>query len=400
MNKRILIFGAGENQLTLIRKAKEMGLITVVIDPAPDPPGRKLADIFEKVDANDLEKTIGMSKIHRVEGIITSQMENPLRLMARVAEKLGFRFPSVEHIEQCRNKFLMKQAFLRSGVPCAKGVLIRPGMALDHDEISDLGWPLIIKPLDAFSSRGVFRMETTEDIERHLDTARSYSSNGQVLIEEFIEGPEFSVESITYEGQTHIFQITDKVITMYPSTVELAHIQPAAIDFISRSAIENTVIKAIKALGIDFTASHTELKLSPRGPVIIEVGARLGGDFISSYLTETSTGTSLEKAAIRAALGIPPEVQPRHEQGAVIRYLLLEEDMIVQHVGNWKQLLEEPDMIYANVYLKPGDRIPPVTDSAKRPGFVIVKGNTRDEALANSIIRLEELKSFIHLKSV
>ena len=115
--KTILIFGAGINQMELIRAAKELGVVSIVIDPLIDPPGKKVADFFYQVDGKDYETTKRIAQKHNVNGIVTAQMENPLRLMSKLAEEMGYLFHSRLTIEKCRNKYLMKQAFIKHFVP-------------------------------------------------------------------------------------------------------------------------------------------------------------------------------------------------------------------------------------------------------------------------------------------
>ena len=155
-------------------------------------------------------------------------MENPLLLMAEIAEKFSFSFPSVNSIVHARNKYLMKRCFIEHGIPCAYGILVEPNAEIDEKILYGFTFPLIIKPVDSFSSRGVFLVTSFDELQQYLDKTKSFSSDGKILIEEFLNGPEVSVESVTYNGQTTVIQITDKVITNYPYTVEMAHIQPSS----------------------------------------------------------------------------------------------------------------------------------------------------------------------------
>jgi biotin carboxylase len=380
MKRTIMIFGAGENQLTLIRGAAELGLHTVVIDPNPDAPGRDLADVFEVVEARDYSRTRQIAARYRVQGIVTSQMENPLLLMAQLAEELHFIFPSLESVRRARNKFLMKQAFLECGVPCANGILVRNKEDLDGSTITGLTFPLIIKPTDAFSSRGVFRVSDWNQLTALIPGTRSFSSNGDILIEEFLEGPEVSVESVTRNGNTTVVQITDKVITDYPYTVEMAHIQPSALPETTRTEIAAVVRKGIAALGLDHCITHAELKVTPDGVKFIEIGARLGGDYISSYLVQNSTGCNIEKCAIQVALGIEPDLRIPFSHGSEIRYLSLPAGKTVLKVRSLDEVRAMPGVVKVSVTIKPGEPVPGITDSAKRPGFVICRGESREQA--------------------
>ncbi len=389
-----MIFGAGLNQLELIREAHKLGLVTVVIDPQDDPPGRPEADYFYRVDGSDYDATKAVALRHRVAGIITGQMEKPLRLMARLAEELGLVFNSPEVTVRCLDKWLMKQALQAHRVPCAKGFLLRPGDGIILPE--GMSYPVIIKPRDAFSSRGVYRCEDKPAAEAYLAESRSFSSTGDVIIEEFLQGKEYSVESLTYNGETTIVQFTEKFITPYPKTVEVGHLQPAELSLQKQMEISAVTRKALAVLGVMNSASHTEVMVTEKGPVIIEVGARLGGDFIGSYLTRASTGMSMDRAAAEIAMGVRPSRGPSSGAFSMIRYLELPEGKMVEEVLPADDIMSLPGAVFAAVFVKPGDTIMPLTHSALRPGCVIAEAKTKEHLL----IRIEEFARLLAEKII
>lgn len=381
--KTILIFGAGLNQLELIREAKNLGVISIAIDPNSNAVGVEEADFFYRVDGDDYELTKEIALKHNVNGIVTGQMENPLRLMARLAQELGFIFNSPEVVERCRDKHLMKECFIKNQIPCAKGVLFSGYTLPTQDELEkqNLVFPLIIKPTDAHSSRGVVRVEDYKELKEQVLETANFSSNQNYLVEEFLEGQELSVEAITHKGETHIVQFTEKFITPFPRTVELGHLQPARITSEEKEEIDKVVKKAIVALGIDNSPTHTEVMLTKKGVKIIEVAARLGGDFIGSYLTKASTGISLDRATIEIALGLEPKVEKENKEFAYIKYFFLPAQKKVVEVLNYQDILEEDSLVFAQIFVKPGDITTTLTHSAHRAGCVLVKGKTYRDVL-------------------
>jgi len=395
--KTILIFGAGENQLTLIKSARERGYFTVVIDPNENAPGKLISDAFEIVAPKDYEGTCRIVEKYNVKGIATAQMENPLLLMAQVAEKYNFIFPSVEHIKRARNKFLMKQAFISKHVPCAEGKIFTKDQEITVEDITEYNFPLIIKPADAFSSRGVLKVNSFSELSNNELFTRSYSSDGSIIVEEFIAGKEYSIESITFKGQTHIIQYTEKIITQYPYTVEMGHIQPAELDDKQKTEIDEIVKKAIDALELNNCAAHTELMLTKTGPKIIEIGARLGGDYISSYLTLHSTGINMDAAVADIAMGNKPDITKTLDHCSGIFYFHLGEGNKVSKVENWKDVLNFHNVVYASLLIKTGETIPALTDSAKRSGFIILESITKEELLTKSVEAIKYISSKIIL---
>lgn len=395
--KKVLIFGAGINQLTLIQACNNLGYKSVVIDPNFNAPGKLIADKFVVVDPQDYIRTLEVAQSSNVDGIATSQMENPLRLMAKLAKELNVIFSTPESIEKGLNKFMMKKEFIKHNVPHAKGIHFTDKKELFSNRLNDFKFPLIIKPVDAHSSRGVYKVDSIDDINQYIDETMSFSKAGDFLIEEFVDGPEYSVESVTYRGKTTVIQYTEKIITPFPNVVELGHLQPAELSESEKHLIDQAVGSAIEAIGIDNTVSHTEVKLTKKGPVVIEIGPRMGGDFISSFLVLHSCGVNLDEATIQMSLGRHPDINPSKNQYSIIKYLELEPEKVVHRIGNWKQVLDLPGVVFADVNIREGEIIQRITDSAKRPGFVIVEGDSKNAINELSDTYLQQLKDVIML---
>lgn len=394
-NKAIMIFGAGINQLELIKAARMMNVMSIVLDPAINPPGKQFADFFYRVEGTDYETTKSIALKHKVNGIVTGQMEKPMRLMARLAQELNFIFHSLEVTEKSLDKWLMKKAFIEHKVPCAKGILIRRDEEISEKLLKDISYPSIIKPRDATSSQGVFRINNFNELIKYKPIAQSFSKNGEIIIEEFLEGSEFSVETITYNGLTTVIQFTEKFITSFPQTVEMGHLQPANLTDDNKKSISKIVIQAINAISSDNSAAHTELKLTDEGPKIIEIGARLGGDFISSYLTLYSCGINMDKAAISVALGQSPDLQGSQNCFSYIRYLELPEGKIIKELLPLDDLRKLPGVVFAWIFAKTGDVILPIVHSAVRPACILVKADSREDVIVIADRYINELKKLI-----
>jgi biotin carboxylase len=381
VNPAILIFGAGINQLELLREARSLGLTSIVIDPLEDPPGRSEADFFYQVIGSDYEMTKEIAIRHKVRGIVTGQMEKPLRLMARLAEELGFIFNSPGVTDRCIDKWQMKEAFRAGNIPCAGGMLIKRDENIPEKLSGGITYPLILKPRDSFSSRGVYKCDNPDEVKVHLEESRSFSSSGDVLLEEFLEGKEYSVEAITYRGETSIIQFTEKFITPYPNTVETGHLQPADLSSAEKNAISAVVKRALTALGIENSASHTEIMMTKEWPMVIETGARLGGDFISSYLTRSSTGMSMDRAAIQIAVGQKPDTNVTSRKFSMIRYIELPAGKMIKEVLSNDDIRKLPGVVFLHIFVSPGDRTEPLTHSALRPACILVESDNKEDLL-------------------
>ena len=316
--------------------------------------------------------------------------------MAKLAHELKFIFNSPEVTERCLDKWLMKEIFRANEIPCAEGILIKKDEETLEEQLNEITFPVIIKPRDAFSSRGVFKCTSINEVNAHLEKSRSFSSNGDILIEEFLEGREYSVEAITYRGETSIIQFTEKFITPYPATVETGHLQPAALTSMEQDAISSVVKRALKALGIENSASHTEIMMTQTGPKVIETGARPGGDFIASYLTKSSTGISMDRAVVQIALGLKPDTARKQSKYSMIRYIDLPAGKTVKEVMSVDDIKQLPGTVFVHIFIAPGDKTVPLTHSAQRPACILTEADDRKELLN----RIEEYSMILSKRIV
>ena len=180
--KSVLVFGVGELQLSIIKRAKLMGLFTVGIDPCEDASSHAECDAFEVIGGQDYERTMSVAKKYDVSAIVTAATDKPLVMMARVAKGLNLPFYSVETAEWSTDKYQMKQRFIEEGVPCAQGRLIHSA-----EDAKDLYFPVICKPRDNSGSRGVKLCRDLQELHECINEALQYSNFDTVLVEEFIE---------------------------------------------------------------------------------------------------------------------------------------------------------------------------------------------------------------------
>jgi carbamoyl-phosphate synthase large subunit len=386
LKKSILIIGSGYNQLNLIRSAKELGYTTVVVDIMGDSPGKTLSDFFYVLPAADFGAHCEIIQKHDVKGIATTQMEKPLQFMAKLAAKYGFNFPKEESVLWARNKFRMKQRFFDYSVACAKGILIRSKDEITKETLRDLKFPLIIKPVDSFSSRGVYKVNDIKELKDRFDITKTFSSDATVVVEEFISGNMISVEGFVFHDKINIIQFTERYkFTPAPMFVELGHIQPATISSEEKETVTKLISDVVAALQLNNCGFHAELKLTDKGPYIIEIGARLGGDFNASHLVPNSTGINIEKAIAAVAMNDEPVLPPRNEQFSMIKWIEFPASEKVKTINKIELPKElKNNIIEYNILLKEGDEIPTITDSSKRKGYVVVKGKNRNEVIAAS----------------
>lgn len=369
--KAVLIFGVGPLQQSIIGRAKKMNLFTVGIDPCEDATCRGDVDAFEVVGGQDYEGTCAVVKKYGIDAIVTAATDKPLVMMARIAEKYGFPFYSVETAQWSTDKFQMKKRFLEGGIPCAKGRLVR-----SVEDTADMVYPVIVKPRDNSGSRGVKLCRTKEELEQSMAEALEYSKLDSVLVEEFIEGPEYSIEGLHYNGKSEVIQFTEKKTTEFPYNVELGHIQPANISEENKVKIREIVAKIGKALKFENCPSHTELKINERGIFVIETSPRLGGDYITSTLTPLSTGVNVEDELLKISLGEKISPCPQSVQYSGVRFFAFEEGNRIKHILDSNFVKTWPHVVDFSFNLKEGDCVNQITSSINRYGHLtLIAGN-------------------------
>ena len=369
--KAVLFFGVGPLQKSIIVRGQKLGLFTVGIDPCEDAMCRDCVDAFEVVGGQDFEGTCAVVDKFGIDAIVTAATDKPLVMMSRVAEKYGFPFYSVETAQWSTDKFQMKKRFEVGGVPHAQGRLISK-----VEEAEGLVFPVIVKPRDNSGSRGVKLCRNHEELKISIDEALDNSRLDTVLVEEFIDGPEYSIEGLHHDGKSEVIQFTEKKTTEFPYNVELGHIQPANISEENKEKIREIVAKIGKALNFVNCPSHTELKINNRGIFVIETSPRLGGDYITSTLTPLSTGINLEDELLKISLGIRINPQSQAIQYSGVRFFDFDEGSVIKHVPDTDFIKTWPHVIDFSFNLNVGDRVNRITSSLNRYGHLtLVAGN-------------------------
>lgn len=379
-DKSILVFGLGFLQKSIITLCKQNGFKTIGIDPCESPVCKDLVDVFEVVRGDDYERTLSIALRYNIAGVITAATDKPLVMMAKIAERLNLPFYSVETAKISTDKFLMKQRFQRFNIKCAKGILYEPGKILDDFTID---YPVIVKPRDNSGSRGVIYCDNQGHLLKALKEVVTYTHKQTVLIEEFLDGPEYSIESIHFNGQSHVIQFTQKETTKFPYNVELGHIQPANLSDSEKQSIISIISQLGIAMGYENCCSHTELKITSKGIYIIETSPRLGGDFITSVLTPLSTGVNIENLQIKLSIGediTDEDVASAYQKFSGIKYFELPVG-IIQSEPDLSGLYNMPALKYCEFNLKKNDRVNKITSSLNRYGYAIFQTDNREELI-------------------
>ena len=312
---RLAVIGANAPLIPFYRQAKALGCYVIGIAWAEGAVCKQYCDKFYPISFKEKDEVLRVCREEKIDGITSFSLESALPTVVYVAQAMGLVSNTEKCIRLTETKYAQRQAFEKNGIPTPKYHLIQCKEEL-HDMCAN--YPVIVKPVDSGGSQGITKLETLEGLEDAYRVAAECSRTDKVIVEEFIDGREFSVETLSHNGEHYILQITDKVTSGAPHFIEMQHHQPADIPVELSNRIKETVEKALTALKIENSPSHTEIKLNSRGELyIIEIGARMGGDYISSDLVRLSTGYDMVKGAIELATGrfAIPCIQESHYAG-------------------------------------------------------------------------------------
>ena len=396
MKKRILILGASRYNIRSIISAKEMGCEVIVTDRNPLSEGFKYADSYEVVDITDIEGSIEVAKKYAIDGVIAIN-DFGVRTAAAIADELDLVGITTEAAQRATNKALMRQKWWEDDVPSPR---FKVAKTLDEafHALAELNtFPLILKPADRGSaSRGVSRIDRKADLQSAFQFAQQFINfdDKRVVIEEFLTGSEHSMETITYEGQTYLLAISDKVKTPLPYRVDKSVIYPTNLPADKVVDVHRVATRAVKSLGIDFAAAHIEMCVTKDGPMLFELGARCGGGGTPDPIVPFLTGVEMFKEAVRIAIGEKPRnLEPLYTKGCVYRFITPKPGKVKNIVGldeikQWQGILD------CEVFVKAGDEVCPVRVGGDRSGFIIAGSDNRKEAIeladkAESYIRFE-----------
>jgi biotin carboxylase len=264
-----------------------------------------LAARFEKVDLKDREgiETLGRTLMEQggLGGIMTAGTDFSATV-AWAAEKLGLPGIPFETALDASDKERMRRRFKAAGVPSPEFVILKS----PPEEKPPFPWPVVVKPVDNMGSRGCRKVETLAYLKIAVADALGFSRSGRAIVEEYMEGPEFSVDALVYRGELTVCGFADRHIFFPPYFIEMGHTMPSGQDPALIQKLLETFSQGVKALGIDNGAAKGDIKLTPKGPMIGEIAARLSGGYMSGWTYPYSSGVLPTRGAIEIALGKKP----------------------------------------------------------------------------------------------
>jgi isopentenyl diphosphate isomerase/L-lactate dehydrogenase-like FMN-dependent dehydrogenase/biotin carboxylase len=397
--KVVAIIGGGLLQLPVITAAKNSGVEAVVVDMNPKAAGVKEADYFINSSTQDAENTSFLLEkfnleTKKINGVLTVGTDASYTV-AVCAKKLGLPGIEPEAALAASDKFLMRKALRQAkvAVPDFEMVDTYPKAI---EILERFGSDCVIKPTRNMGARGVRRVFNLEDLKEGFELALHYADNGKVIVEQYIDAPELSIDALIYDDKIFITGIADRIIEYDPFFVETGHIMPSRLSEDLINYAVDTFKKGIKALGISIGAAKGDIKVSSSGCYIGEIAARLSGGFMSTYTYPYSSGVDLMTNMVRISMGFSPlDLEPKQNWVSIERSIIAAPGMIkeIKGIEEAKKIKQVKNIFFDS---RVGDKIKAPLNNLDKSGHIIVAAPTFQEALKAS----HQAMRAIHIKTV
>jgi biotin carboxylase len=388
VQKTVLFVGAGRHQRRAILRAKELGFRVAAVDRNEEALGLQEADIARVVDFSDADAVLKAFARVRLDGVLTVSADRAVPVVAAVAEARGLPGIGVDTAHLMTHKIAMRRRFGEAGVPQPRFAAART-LHETRRAAATVGFPAVLKPADSGGQRGVFRIESLDDVDAHFHEALNASPSGETILEEYVEGVEMNGIVIASGGEMTALTLSDR---LRPPGVGFGvgwiHVYPASVYGDQLAESERIAQHSAHALGLRTGIAFPQLIATPdRRVVAVETAARIPGGQMAD-LVRHAVGVDLVEVQLRMAVGesLPDElVEPRFRQPLAIRFLTAEPGPLrtgtVRSIGSLEPILQAPGVVQAESYLVPGETIRPVRLDGDRRGYVIAVADTGPEAL-------------------
>ncbi|MBP5403119.1 MAG: ATP-grasp domain-containing protein [Treponema sp.] len=312
-SKSVLILGAGLMQKPAIESAKELGLKVFVIDANPDAVCTGLADVFKQIDLKNKEEiadyAVELKEKHNLKAVFTAGTDFSASV-AYASEKAGLLSHTYQASMNASDKVLMRKCFKEACVPSPEFIQIHRSKiceVLTKEYVQTFSYPMVVKPTDNMGARGCRMIRSNDELLYSVEEAVKNSRSGNCILESYMEGPEFSIDALVYDGTMTITGFADRHIYFPPYFIETGHTMPTKIEKRKYDELIKTFADGVKALGLTRGAAKADIKYTHQGAMIGEIAARLSGGYMSGWTYPYSSDFNLTKAALQIAMGDTPD---------------------------------------------------------------------------------------------
>lgn len=375
--KWLVAICVGWQQEPSLQKAREKGLKILGIDGDPNASSRHLTDLFLVHDIWDAPGCINKIEATGITPCGVASFISDAGMLTAAAIREYFAIPglSVAQTYLFTNKIRQRAALTAAKVPGPKWISGREPSEFAA-LLKDLKPPYIIKPADSAGSRGVHKFASLQEFQTLFPEAKRFSKSGEVIVEEFVSGIEYSVESITIDGQTYVLAISERFKIHETSAKEIVSIN---YDSSLSRTIAAAVDRAVKALGLKDGPTHSEVIVDTRGEVsIVEIACRGGGFLVCDGLASGASGYDLSDAIVKQAASIPVEPpQVNSRKFVCLRYVHGRKGYL-RSVSGVEDISDR--QTYVKILASPGEQVKDPVNDGDRIALIKVVAETQSEA--------------------
>lgn len=383
----VLFLGASVSQVAAIRRARALGIRVVAVDGDPAALGFADVDVAENVDFSDVERVIEVGRRNQIDGVVAISTDRAVPVAAAVAEALGLPGIGTETAAMMTNKEAMRTRLAEAGVAQPAFAVLRAGDDLAA-ALERVGRPAVLKPIDSGGQRGIFVVETPDELREIWPTTLSYSKNGEAILERYIVGSELNVIAIVCDGEPHLLTLSDR---LRPEGVGFgvgwAHLYPSELSERALQRVGETAVAAIRALGLRNGIAFPQILAADDEAFVVEVAARIPAGQMAD-LVRLGTGVDLFEVALQQAFGTPIDDAtrlPRFQRPVAIRFVTASPGVLptgrVSSIEGLDEVRASPGVLEAGLYLRLGETIKPVHVDQDRRGYIAATGRDSREAL-------------------
>ena len=389
--KKVMIIGAGLLQQYVIKRAKELGYITIAVDGDKNAPGFKYADYYKIISIVDEEKCLEYAKQMKIDGVLTAATDYGVLTASYIAKELNINGLNYEVAKNIKNKYEVRKILAENHIDDTPQYFFIEDISQLKEIKDKIQYPVIVKPCDGSGSKAVNKVTNELELESAYKEAQDVSLSKRVLIETFITGKEYGAESFVYDGEIYILGIMEKIMTKEPVYAELGHCISNKIDKELEEKIKKVVKDAIKGLKINFGSVNMDILVTKENKVcIVDIGARMGGNLIGSHIIPIATGIDYMGNIIRASIKEKVDFTPQNNNVVATRLMNFKPG-IVKSIPNISKYMQDSDVIDIVCKLKNEDRINEYRNNLDGCGYVVISNQNVEIAKKKALDIKEEI---------
>lgn len=379
--KKLLMLGGGFLQCFVIKKAKSMGYEVHVLDANPEAEGFKYADAYAVINIVDEEACLAYARQEKIDGVLTAATDYSVLSMSRIANELQLPGINYDSAKLIKNKALVRKCLFDAKADDTGYSFEISSKEAAQEVLSQVKFPVMVKPCDGSGSRGASRVDTADDFIAACEYAMQGSITHRAVAEPFVIGREYGVESFVNQGDIYILAVMQKDMTQPPYYAELGHAIPSGLSSEMECKVKDCVRKALVALGVNHGSVNIDLLIDDAGGVhIVDIGARMGGNLIGSHIIPMGTGIDYMGNMIKAAMRDEVDFTPQTESAPVATKLLALTPGVVASLPNFDNIATTYKVTIEH-HLHQGDTITPYRTNLDGCGYVVATGRDVYEAI-------------------